>query len=137
MGTNVNAILPLSECKAQKLKISDTEYTDNTALIHVHSEFQFPFQIPLRAFQKPLCRSRTLCKDYNIICVTDNRDSSAGHFLVIFVEIDICEQGTEWAALGRAFLRLYQQSVFHDSGLDSFHQGRKWALRIDETFRHC
>ena len=39
-----------------KLKIFLGENTDNTALIHVHSEFQFPFQIPF-----VLSRSFSLC----------------------------------------------------------------------------
>ena len=34
MGTNEHAILPLSQGKAQKLKISDAEHADNAALFH-------------------------------------------------------------------------------------------------------
>ena len=87
MGTNVHAILPLSECKSQKLKISDAEYTDHTAFLHVHSEFQFSFQISLRTFQKFL---QQVCT----IPFSDLRPASAlrSHILFMFRTIPL------WAA---------------------------------------
>ncbi len=59
---DVDPILSLPKRKAQKLKISVTEHTDDFTLFHIHLGFQFSFKMPLDALQKSLCRSRTLCQ---------------------------------------------------------------------------
>ena len=98
------------------LKISDCKHADNFALFLVHLEFQFSLKIPLGGFQKSLCRSLALCQDNNVIRISDDRHAPSCHLLIVFVQVDVGKQWTEWASLRRAFFCLHQQSVFHDPG---------------------
>ena len=98
------------------LKISDCKHADNFTLFHIHLEFQFPLKIPLGGFQKSLCCPFAFGKHHNVIRIPNDRHAPPCHLLVVLVQVDVGKQGTERASLGRAFFRLHQQPVFHDSG---------------------
>ena len=118
MGSNEYSILPLPECKAQKLKISDCVYTYHPALLHVHPEPEFPLKISATGFKQALSCPRRSCKYYDVVCIPNHMDASALHLMVEFIEIDVRQKRTKWAALWGAFLRLNQKPVFHHATLE-------------------
>ena len=69
MGSNVHAILPLPECKAQKLKISDRVYAYDLALLRVHLELQFSLKIFPAGFEQPFRRSLAPCQNNDVVCM--------------------------------------------------------------------
>lgn len=55
-----------SQCKAEEFKISGCKHAHCTALLSVHRQFQFPFQITDTAFQQPLGCPFAFRKQYEV-----------------------------------------------------------------------
>ena len=67
-----------------------------------------------------LCGTFAFRENDDVICVADMFHSALCQFLVKFVEIDICQQWREGAALWGPFLCSHDDAVFHDAAFEIF-----------------
>ena len=144
MGTDEHAILPLSKCKAQELKISLRVYAYHSALFHVHLELEFPLKVSSAGFKQAFPCSRCTGQHNDVICVPNHMDAPALHLMVILIKIDVGKQGAERSSLRRAersslrraFLGLDVKSVFHHAAFEKSFDEFNHALVVDFLSYH-
>ena len=114
MGADKHSASPLSECKAQELKISLCVHTYNFALFPIHLELELSFKIISAGFEQTPRRSRRSGKHDDVVSIPNHMYSPALHLVVKFIEIDVGKKRTERSSLWGTFFCPDVQSVFHD-----------------------
>ena len=90
MDTDADSFSVLPKTEAKKLKISDCEHADRSALFPIYLQLQRLLQVFRTAFQQTFCRPFAFRQQYDIICIADARHATSVVFPVEFIQIYIC-----------------------------------------------
>lgn len=103
--------------------VDDEAQEGNTAahagavrLVAIDYQLQVLFEDLYGNLLAPLCLSRTVGEDQDIVRIADDTDALRFHALVKRVQVDVAQQGGNHAPLGAAHFRGLPRPILHDAG---------------------